>query len=142
MREDVENFFSRLQTVRFKPLGYKKQRHTFSRDGSGFTERVQFQGSAWNDRNRPWRFYVNFGIQFHGLAPRNPDRDLPGTHCWARIDHLVPGAPKEFDVIAAVDSLAAQIAALVEQASRRVVEQLDALRECYEAKRTPRLSFT
>jgi hypothetical protein len=37
----------------------------------GFTERVQFQGSAWNGGDSAWRFYVNFGVQFHGLPPRS-----------------------------------------------------------------------
>jgi len=98
MRDKVEQFFSRLDTVHLKPMGYKKQRHTFARDLDGFTERVQFQGSAWNDQEATWRFYVNFGIQFHGLPPRSPDRDLPGPHCWTRIDALVPDAPKDFEL--------------------------------------------
>ena len=48
MRDKVDEFFSRLQTVHLKARGYKKQRHTFIRDLQGFTERIQFQGSAWH----------------------------------------------------------------------------------------------
>jgi len=140
MQDKVEGFFSRLHAIYLKPSGYKKSRHTFVRERDGFTERIQFQGSSWNSRDSAWRFYVNFGIQFHGLPSRTPDRDLPGTHCWTRIDGLVDGAPKEFDVTGDDDKLARDIAFLLEQASDRVTAEISKLRGRYENAPTPRLS--
>ena len=120
MHESVERFFSQLHGDYLKPLGYKKHRHTFVRELDGFTERVQFQGSSWNDNESPWRFYVNFGIQFHGLPPQAPDRDLPATHCWTRIDSIIVDAPKESNLTGVDDDLARNIALLLDQASKRI----------------------
>ncbi len=127
----ANEFFSQLHTVHLKPMGFRKTRHTFFRAGSEVTECIQFQGSAWNDRDSPWRFYVNFGVLFRDLPPRHPDRDFPRTHCWARIDSLVPGAHRDFDLAGDTDQLASSLAELVEQASRMVHGRLDRVRERY-----------
>src|SRR5688500_4939575 len=98
MRDLAKNFFSTLHAAHLKRMGYAKERNTFTRKLDGFTERIQFQGSAWNSGDGSWRFYMNFGVQFHGLPARSPERDLPGTHCWARIQSIVPEAPASFDL--------------------------------------------
>jgi hypothetical protein len=141
MQNEVEAFFSDLQRDHLKAMGFKKVRHTFSRARPGFTERIQFQGSSWNDPERPWTFYLNYGIQFHGVPPRTSDRDLPGTHCLTRIGWLVPGAPKDFALSGDRDELKRRLASLVDQASARVAGQLQELRERYVATPTPRLSL-
>src|SRR5438046_2062639 len=98
MRDSVTQFFSRLHREHLKARGYKKVRYTFSRDMGGYTERIQFQGISWNDANSPWRFYITFGVEFPDLPSRSPCRDFPATHCWARIERVVPGAPNQYDL--------------------------------------------
>lgn len=139
--EIASKFFSDLHRLHLKAKGYRKQRHTFTRDHPDFTERVQFQGSAWNSSGSPWRFYINFGVQFRSLPPRLPDRDLPGTHCWTRIESLVPEAPAEFELASQHDKLSVDLVRFVEMASQRVAQQIDAVRERYEKTRSPRLSL-
>jgi hypothetical protein len=141
MQAVVQQFFSRLHTSYLKAKGYKKQRHTFRRDLKGFTEHVQFQGSAWNGGDSRWRFYVNFGVQFHGLPPRDPDRDLPGTHCWTRIESIVPEAPSELTLVGEDDHLASELALHLERASDRVAQEISLLRKRYEKTSAPRLSL-
>lgn len=110
MNDVIEEFFSLFHTGHLKRRGYTKKRRTFSRKLTGFTERIQIQGSVWNAGALPWHFYVhfyvNFGVQFDRLPPRSPDRDLPETHCWTRIDSIVPEAPREFDLLEGDQKLA------------------------------------
>jgi hypothetical protein len=138
-RDIVKDFLSRLHTDYFKARGYRKQGHTFMRDLKGFTERIQFQGSAWNSKDSSWCFYVNFGVQFHVLLPRSLDRDLPGTHCWGRIESIVPEAPAEFELVGEDDRLVRDLAAYLERASERLADEIEPLRRRYEEKRVPRL---
>ena len=142
MRESVKAFFTGLHREHMKPRGYTKQRHTFSRDVAGYTERVQFQGSDWNNAESPWRFYINFGVQFADIVRRTPDRDFPQTHCWTRIEHIVPDAPKQYDIPdSEVAAFTAQIAAYVAAASDTTARHIDGVREDYERTRIPRLTF-
>src|SRR4051794_30886939 len=120
MDDRVQEFLSAIHGAHLKSLVYKKQRHTFTRDLEGFTERVKFQGSAWNSRGSSWRFYVSYGVQFRGLPPRSPDRDFPGTHCWARIESIVPEALRDFALVGNDDRLAEELAVYIERASRCV----------------------
>ncbi len=139
MAELVEQFLSRLHATHLKAAGYKKKGHTFSRKRADFTERIQLQGSAWNDGRGPWRFYVNVGILFDGMPPRHPDRDFPGTHCWTRIENLVRGAPPELELSDNQEDVARRLAALIEDASTRLGREIDGLRRRYEAQGSPRL---
>jgi hypothetical protein len=141
MRDTVKEFFSRLHATHLRPRGYRKERHTFTRELNGFTERIQFQGSAWNSGDSSWRFFVNFGVQFHGLPPRSPDRDLPGTHCWTRIESIVPEAPAEFGLTGDDDLLAANLVVYLERASQCVENEIGVLRKRYKETRIPRLSL-
>jgi hypothetical protein len=142
MQPIVREFFARLHNSHLKARGYRKQRNTFSRERAGFTERVQFQGSSWNSRgDESWLFHVNFGVQFHGLPPRSQDRDLPGTHCWARIESIIPGVPSQFHIVGDDRQLAGELASHLELASERVAKHVDLLRKRYEESGTPRLSL-
>ena len=142
MLDFVEPFFRRLHREHLKPRGYTKVRRTFSRDMQAYIERVQFQGSSWNDANSPWRFYINFGLQFRELQERSPARDFPQTHCWTRIEHLVPDAPQEYD-LSEGDSpcLLQQLPAYIELASHRVAKHIHDIRKDYERTRSSRLTL-
>jgi hypothetical protein len=135
MSEKVKAFFSQLHADYLKPWGFRKQRHTFTRDLVGYSEVVQFQGSSFNLAILPWRFYVNFGIRFHDLSPRSPDRDLPGTHCWTRIRAILPDAPAYFDLGTDDAGFVGGIANLVQDASKRVALEIDSLRRLYREGR-------
>jgi len=103
-------FISELHSIHLKPRGFKKTRHTFIRSRDGYTEHYQIQGSAWNDREGPWTFYLNCGISFDGLPPRSPDRDFPRTHAWMRAQ-VFTAAPLPQSIRAeTVPSDAAQVA--------------------------------
>ena len=142
MREFVKAFFSLLHREHLKPSGYRKLRHTFSREMSEYTEHVQFQGSSWNDAASPWRFYINFGVQFAGVSPRTPDRDFPDTHCWTRIEHIVPDALSQYDIPEAdLPAFAAEIAAYVASASEAAARHIARIREDYERTHVPRLTI-
>src|SRR5688572_23714719 len=114
-------FLSALHRVHLRPGGYRKSGHTFSRDRGDFTERIQIQGSSWNDSSGPWRFYLNFGVTFHGAPRRLPDRDFPQTHCWARISRIVPDAPPFHELCDDAVARAVEVADIVRRASERAM---------------------
>jgi hypothetical protein len=78
-----------VHTAVFKPAGFTRVRHTFSRKEDGYLVAFQFQGSDWNDSTRPWTFYLNAGIQFSDIPRRTPDRDFPTIHTWIRVSYML-----------------------------------------------------
>ena len=138
MNASVREFFSSLHREHLKRRGYTKTRHTFSRDMGSYTERIQIQGSAWNDSKSPWRFYINFGVEFHDLPPRTPCRDFPATHCWTRIDSLTPSAAAEYDLPQMVKpDFATKIADSLHQSSEHVARTIRQIRSAYESRSWP-----
>lgn len=136
MQEFVKVFFSSLHREYLKPRGYKKVRFTFSRDMNGYIERIQFQGSSWNASTGPWRFYINFGIEFPDIPFDVPNLGFPGTHCRARIEHIATTSPSEFDLPANCDAeLAQKIVEYVDVASSRVAEQINFVRQNIRTKK-------
>jgi hypothetical protein len=126
VRKFVEEFFSGFHREHMKPRGYRKQRHRFSRAMNGYAEVFDFQGSAWNDSSRPWRFHINVCIQFPDIA------DRPGV----RTEYVVVGAPQHFDLPDPVPPLfAKEIAGLLAQASESVATQLPEIHEAFSGKR-------
>jgi len=142
MRESVTRFFSSLHQNHFKIRGYKKVRHTFSREMGDYVERIQFQGSKWNNSDDSWRFYINFGVEFSDLPPRIPCHDFPSTHCWTRIEQLVPDAPKQYD-LPELDTaeFARELSAYFESASRQVAQQIRWIHSSYQQQHSPRLTL-
>lgn len=136
----ADKFFSELHRHHLRAKGYRKERRVFSRDHAEFTERVQFQGSSWNSSGSPWVFYVNVGVQFRDLPRRRPDRDLPHSHCWARIESIVPDAPQEFEFGSDDERLAGKLVHLLDLAHAEVSRRLSDLRERYEKTGNPWLS--
>ncbi len=106
MKRWVEDFFSEFHRHHLKPLGFKKVRHTFSRDLGDYVERFNFQGSAWNssDEKDPWLFYINVGVEFRDLPPRTPCLDFPKTHWWQRIEHIALNASDSYNLHFPIDS--------------------------------------
>lgn len=132
-----DRFVSQFHAAHLKTRGFKKKaRRTFFRSHEGFTEYFQIQGSAWNDSETPWTFYLNCGIRFDGFPPRNPDRDFPGTHAWARAGVFTTSARPQYDLTS--DNLiatAAQIAEVILQCSEYFQRRHAVLRYCFEGQR-------
>ena len=142
MPRATEEFLSRLHREYLKPRGYRKSRHTFSRDCGMYTERFQLQGSAWNDASGPWRFYISVGVEFHDVPAREPARDFPGTHCWTRIERLVPSAPREYDLLLdAQDALVVAVSGYVKAASERLASGIQGIRGAYDKVPKSRLTL-
>ena len=94
-----DTFASRLHETLFKPEGFKKKARVFSRQNPAYGEHYNFQGSAWNSPDAPWRFYVNCGISFPDLPAPEKGAGLWGiSHAHARLTLFVPGSPSEYDV--------------------------------------------
>jgi Domain of unknown function (DUF4304) len=131
MRDSIKDFFSALHQDYLKPSGYKKLRHTFSRDMGEYTEKIQFQGCSWNDSKSAWRFYINFGIEFHDLPPVIP-MDFSGTHCSARLDSIMANSPKHFHITeTGSPKLAQELSVRLEQLSNYISERIGVIRESY-----------
>ena len=138
MRSPVTEFLSVLQHEHLAARGFKRARHTFSRPRDGYVERIQFQGRAWNNANGSWHFYVNFGVEFADLPSRGSARDFPATHCWARIEDIVPDAPQRYDARRkSAGKCAAEIAGYVDRASRAVARRIRHIRCDYETTKLP-----
>jgi hypothetical protein len=128
-------FTSELHATHLKPRGFKKTRHTFSRSHEGYTEHYQVQGSAWNNGSGPWTFYLNCGISFNGLPPRNPDRDFPRTHAWMRAQVFTAAPMPESVSAETIASDSAQVAEAIRQCSDYFQRRHLFLRDCYEHRR-------
>jgi len=131
----LDQFSSVLHMLHLKPRGYRKVRHTFSRQRDGYAEHFQFQGSSWNDENSDWRFYLNCGISFDGLPRRSPDVDFPRTHASTRAEHIVPAALPHYE-INAIDPahLVPDIVAVVDTCSEYFARRHEYLMDAYLRK--------
>lgn len=142
MAKVIEEYLSQLHREHLKPRGFTKVGHTFSRQRDSFTERFQVQGSAWNDSSQPWRFYLNVGVAFPDLPPRLPDRDFPATHCWARVDAIVTGAPSHFELQPGErDILTASLCGYIDDADERLSAAVETICHNYQRTSTPWLSL-
>jgi len=122
----AEQFLSDLHRLYLKPRGYRKVRHSFSRAMDGYAEQFEFQGSSFNDASRPWRFYINVRVEFPDVPHRPP----------VRIESVVSGAPKEFDLPAPhADTFVSEIAGLLASASDQVASQLPEIRQAFIEQR-------
>jgi hypothetical protein len=127
-----DHFISVLHAMHLKPRGFKKVRHTFSKKFDCYGEHFQLQGSAWNDEASDWRFYVNCGISFAGVPRREPDRDFPRVHAWARAPHLVQFALPHYDVSSDdPSSHLADVVAVIDECSSYFARRHRYLAEAY-----------
>ena len=130
LKDWLPNFLSEFHRSRLKPLGFKKDRRTFSRDMGSYWERFNFQGDEFNGV-AGWRFYLNVGVEFKDLAPRKYWSGFPHTHWTTRAEILVPGSPKEWEYDADTEKfvLAYTLRQVMTQASQAVAGDIDRIRE-------------
>jgi len=117
-KKEVEKILSDIQREFLKPKGFKKVRHTYSRAMDGYVEKYQIQGSAWNTKDEPWRFYINCGIFFSDIPRRTPDLDFPETHAHSRASRFVKNAPPHHDLDNSnIEEIKKEVCSIIEQAS-------------------------
>jgi hypothetical protein len=95
LKKWLSSLLSELHAESLKPLGYRKEARTISRDCGPYWERFNFQGSSWNDATSG-RFYINVGIEFKDLAPRERWSYMPHTHWADRLETVVVSAPSQW----------------------------------------------
>jgi hypothetical protein len=136
MQKWVSSFFSELHRNHLKQLGFKKVRHTFSRDAGDYWERINFQGSAWNNSNEPWDFYINVGVEFKDLPERKYWALLPHTHWSRRIGEIVKDAPGGYEIAPNKNEveLATQIVIHIQKASATISLNIADIRSSYISK--------
>lgn len=105
MQDWAKQFISRLHRDSLRPLGFRKQRHTFSRERESHTERVQIQGSSWNDPDGlRWTFYLNAGLYFPELPEPIGNRGFVHTHVYARLRQFDARCKDAFELTEANES--------------------------------------
>ncbi len=128
----LNTLLSDVHRKHLKPIGFKKNERTFSRDKGSYWERFHFQASR---RNYPgvedWRFYINVGVEFKDLEPRRWWSYVAHTHWAARLGTVVPGAPSHWTYNLSTDreAFSHEIATLVTEASVSVATSLDRVRQ-------------
>ena len=95
MQQSLNDLLSALHECYFKPNGFKKVRHHFTREVDGVMQDVEFQSSQWNTRGHPITFYVNIRIGFADILTQAGKTALTGM---ARIRGLVPETPAQYDL--------------------------------------------
>ena len=91
----LKDLLTELHSRYFKPNGFKKTRHRFSREVDGVMQEVEFQSSQWNMKGDAITFYVNIHIGFVDIPMAKGRPALTGM---ARIGGLVPGIPAQYDL--------------------------------------------
>lgn len=145
MNKWLNQFLSEFHQAYLKKLGFKKVRHTFSRDMGDYWERFNFQGSAWNGASdQYWTFYLNVGVEFKDLEPRRHWSYFPHTHWAERIQTVVSDAPADWEYNLNTDrhALMRELASYMSRASEKMATENSGLRGyCLEGQHTKLYSF-
>jgi hypothetical protein len=136
LKDWLASLLSELHREFLKPLGFKKHRHTLSRDRETYVERFNFQGSA-SSSSQEKRFYLNVGIEFSDLEPGTRNWVyFPNTHWAVRVRELVDGAPEHWDCDESTDcgDLKRQLAQLIAKASESLANCAGEFRAIHTAR--------
>src|SRR5215213_1963631 len=94
MNKWLDQFLTDFHQTYLKELGFRKVRHTCSRDMGSYWERFNFQGSTSNGAgSQYWKFYLNVGAEFKDIEPERNWSGFAHTHWADRIETVVSGAP-------------------------------------------------
>ena len=139
MKSWLPTLLSELHRESLKPQGYRKERRTFVRDCGAYKERYNFQGSSWNGTGVKWRFYLNVGLEFTDLEPRQIWSYFANTHWATRIPSVVPEAPHWWDYSEQTDraEIKKELAQLICRASEGLKVEASNIRNRYLAKQRP-----
>nr|CAS02539.1 putative integron gene cassette protein [uncultured bacterium] len=134
MDKTLSSSLSLLHKAVLKPAGFSKKAATFSRSHETHVELFNIQLSQWNSRSGRM-FYVNCGLTFTGLPLEFPWLHFPGTQWAARIEDLVPEAPKVWQYSEdTVDTVLALLGGSILSASAHMAGNLAAYRQMYLAR--------
>lgn len=130
MKKWIPTFLSNFHKSVMKPLGYKKNDRTFSKDKGTYWERIWFQGGRWI----PYSFHINIGIEFKDVHDYDTKHNfilMPSTHWAKRIHELIPKAPSQwlFEEDRDQAQLSEQLTTLITQASELIETRIDSIRE-------------
>ena len=134
MNKWLNQFLSDFHQAYLKKLGFKKVRHTFSRDMGSYWERFNFQGSAWNGAgDEYWTFYLNVGVEFKDLEPERNWSYFAHTHWADRMETVVSSAPSAWDYNLDTDreALMESLASYILKASEKIATEIAGLRSHY-----------
>ena len=132
----LPTFLSEFHKTQLKPAGFKKIRHTFSRDMGLYWERFNFQGSDSNGING-WRFYLNVGVEFKEIPPEKYWSGFPNTHWSTRSEFLVQNSPKEwmYGIYTDKENLSKKLSEVIHVASKVMANNLNKIRREYLNKK-------
>lgn len=132
-RNWLAGFLSELHRDRLKAIGFRKEGNTFSRACGEYVERFNFQGSMGSSSTET-RFYLNVGVEFAEYGPAETNWVyFKRTHWACRIGALDPDAPKDWRCNSEtdIDTLKAEVANLIESASKKLALRLEEFRQSY-----------
>jgi len=131
------NFLSDLHQTRLKPLGYRKNEKTFSKDMGVYWLRFNFQSSRSNGLSDTWEFFINIGVEFKDLEPEPWWSFFAHTHWASRIDEVIPDAPANwrYHLSTNRDDLAQEITELLVKATGGMAKDIEHIRDEYIVKK-------
>lgn len=132
----LAGLLSELYRESLKPVGFRKDGGTFSRNRGEYVERFNFQGSSWSSAAETL-FYLNVGVEFAEFGPAESNWIcFRRTHHACRVDELVPDAPEDGRCSEATDrvGLKRQLTELIDGASETIVARLPEWRRAYLAR--------
>ena len=125
-----DEFARHLHVSILKKLGFRKSRHWFWRERTGYVELFEIQGSSWNSGEGPWRFYVNVYVRFADIGPLSGVVSANPYHANGRIERIVSSAPAKFEVSSInLAQVARDLGGIIVLASEALPNLLPAARE-------------
>lgn len=134
MKKWLDQFLGDFHRGYLKKLGFTKVRRTCSRDMGEYWERFNFQGSMSNYPDREnWRFYLNVGVEFKDLVPRQYWSLFPHTHWSERVESVVPSAPRvyEYNLRTDREAMMGELFSYIQRASEKIAMEHAGIRSHY-----------
>ena len=134
MNKWLDQFLTDFHQAYLKKLGFRKVRHTFSRDMGSHWERFNFQGSASNGAGAQyWKFYLNVGVEFKDLELERNWSGFTHTHWADRMETVVSGAPPSWNYNLDTDreALMQELASYILRAGEKIAAESSGLRSHY-----------
>ncbi|MBL8125778.1 MAG: DUF4304 domain-containing protein [Pyrinomonadaceae bacterium] len=139
MRKWLDELASVLHRNYLKPIGFKKNARTFTRDQGEYLERINLQ-SGWSAPGmKKWTYYVNVGVVFKGIPLAGMSFGQPNVHWSQRIETIVGGAYKirRYSEEKDTDREATELAGYVIAASENVQKEIVNIRKLVVHRKKP-----
>lgn len=94
---ELGNAVAKELVVTLKPLGFRRNGAIFSRDREDFIEHFAIVGDRWNSGKLPWKFHINVGVLFQGVAPHSNAKGLwRKAHAIGTTGRIASDTPMHF----------------------------------------------